>query len=172
MPDLLVLRIWAAERGDLWDAECKRRRPFLSVSNGRAGGGVVTGRCSTGSCIGCGPGCTGAIYQSGSGRGRRSDERHRLWSADGTWERLLQQVQAAADVVEIDYGILVDPTTVRAQQHAAGGRSDSPLAPAALKGATHQNIRMNAATAPPRTPGGGGERGEGMAARAAVSLSV
>ncbi|MEV7889562.1 hypothetical protein [Streptomyces sp. NPDC088357] len=23
-------------------------------------------------------------------------ERHRLWSADGTWERLLQQVQAAA----------------------------------------------------------------------------
>ncbi|RKS97072.1 DDE family transposase [Streptomyces sp. 3211.6] len=26
-------------------------------------------------------------------------ERHRLWSADGTWERLLQQVQAAADAV-------------------------------------------------------------------------
>lgn len=23
-------------------------------------------------------------------------ERHRLWSADGIWERLLQQVQAAA----------------------------------------------------------------------------
>ncbi|WP_411757699.1 transposase [Streptomyces venezuelae] len=32
-----------------------------------------------------------------------ADERHRLWSADGTWERLLQQVQAAADAAdEID----------------------------------------------------------------------
>ncbi|MDH6554618.1 transposase [Streptomyces sp. SAI-041] len=125
MPDLLVLRIWAAERGDLSDAEWERLRPFLSVSNGRAGGGVVTGRCSTGSCIGYGPGCTGAIYQSGSGRGRRSDERHRLWSADGTWERLLQHAQAAADVVEIDYGILVDPTSVRA---AARGRRAERLA--------------------------------------------
>ncbi|GAA4340785.1 hypothetical protein GCM10023086_76560 [Streptomyces venetus] len=35
-------------------------------------------------------------------------ERHRLWSADGTWERLLQQVQAAADVAgEIDWDISV-----------------------------------------------------------------
>jgi transposase len=31
-------------------------------------------------------------------------ERHRLWSADGTWERLLEQVQAAADAAgEIDW---------------------------------------------------------------------
>ncbi|MFF9402508.1 transposase [Streptomyces sp. NPDC014744] len=38
-------------------------------------------------------------------------ERHRLWSADGTWERLLQQVQAAADGAgEIDRDISVDST--------------------------------------------------------------
>ncbi|MGW0769247.1 transposase [Streptomyces sp. NPDC002676] len=31
-------------------------------------------------------------------------QRHRLWSADVTWERLLQQVQAAADVAgEVDW---------------------------------------------------------------------
>lgn len=48
-------------------------------------------------------------------------ERHRLWSADGTWERLLQQVQAAADAAgEIDWDISVDSTIVRAHQHAAG----------------------------------------------------
>ncbi|MFI7020037.1 transposase [Streptomyces sp. NPDC050164] len=36
-------------------------------------------------------------------------ERHRLWSADGAWERLLQQVQAAADIAgEIDRDIAVD----------------------------------------------------------------
>lgn len=36
-------------------------------------------------------------------------ERHRLWSGDGTWERLLQQVQDAADAAgEIDWDISVD----------------------------------------------------------------
>lgn len=36
-------------------------------------------------------------------------ERHRIWSADGTWERLLQQVQAAADAAgEVDWDVAVD----------------------------------------------------------------
>lgn len=62
-------------------------------------------------------------------------ERHRLWSADGTWERLLQQVQAAADEAgEIDWDISVDSTIVRAHQHAAGARTAPPPAPAS-KGA-------------------------------------
>ncbi|CAK7287884.1 hypothetical protein SGPA1_50866 [Streptomyces misionensis JCM 4497] len=57
-------------------------------------------------------------------------ERHRLWSADGTWERLLQQVQAAADAAgEIDWDISVDSTIVRAHQHAAGARTDPPPIP-------------------------------------------
>ena len=57
-------------------------------------------------------------------------ERHRLWSGDGTWERLLQQVQAAADAAgEIDWDISVDSTIVRAHQHAAGARTDPPPAP-------------------------------------------
>lgn len=62
-------------------------------------------------------------------------ERHRLWSGDGTWERLLQQVQAAADAAgEIDWDISVDSTIVRAHQHAPGARTDPPPAPAS-KGA-------------------------------------
>ncbi len=62
-------------------------------------------------------------------------ERHRLWSADGTWERLVQQVQAAADAAgEIDWDISVDSTIVRAHQHAAGVRTDPPPALAASKG--------------------------------------
>lgn len=62
-------------------------------------------------------------------------ERHRLWSADGTWERLLQQVQAAADEAgEIDWDVSVDSTIVRAHQHAAGARTAPPPAPAS-KGA-------------------------------------
>ncbi|MFF4368172.1 transposase [Streptomyces sp. NPDC001594] len=39
-------------------------------------------------------------------------ERHRLWSADGTWELLLQQVQAEADTSwGIDWDISVDART-------------------------------------------------------------
>lgn len=57
-------------------------------------------------------------------------ERHRPWSADGTWERLLQQVQAAADAVgEVGWDISVDSTIVRAHQHAAGALTDPPPAP-------------------------------------------
>lgn len=56
-------------------------------------------------------------------------ERHRLWSADGTWERLLQQVQAAADAAgEIDWDVSVDSTIMRAHQHADGAHTDPPPA--------------------------------------------
>jgi hypothetical protein len=61
-------------------------------------------------------------------------ERHRQWSADVTWERLLQQVQAAADAAgQIDWDMSIDSTVVRAHQHAAGARTDPP--PASSKGA-------------------------------------
>jgi Putative transposase of IS4/5 family (DUF4096) len=54
-------------------------------------------------------------------------ERHRLWPADGTWEYLLQQIQAAADADgEVDWDISVDSSTVRAHQHAAGARIAPP----------------------------------------------
>ena len=45
------------------------------------------------------------------------------WSADGTWERLLQAVQADADAAgELDWVSSVDSTNTRAHQHAAGAR--------------------------------------------------
>ncbi len=66
---------------------------------------------------------------------------HRLWSADGTWEHLLHQAQAAADAArEIDWDISVDSTIVRAHQHAAGARTTPPpdLAPKGAEAAEHQ----------------------------------
>lgn len=73
-------------------------------------------------------------------------ERHRLWSADGTWERLFQQVQAAADADgEIDWDISVDSTVMRAHHHAAGARRTPPPAPHCSKGAgaaEHQSERL------------------------------
>lgn len=70
-------------------------------------------------------------------------ERHRRWSGDGTWERLLQQVQAQTDATSgIDWDVSVDSTSIRAHQHAAGARKAPP--PAVSKGATamaHQSGR-------------------------------
>ncbi|CAM5692150.1 hypothetical protein SCHAM137S_06469 [Streptomyces chartreusis] len=65
-------------------------------------------------------------------------ERHRRWSADGTWEQLLQRIQAEADAVgDIDWDISVDSTTVRAHHHAAGARNTPPP----LKGGSAQVVR-------------------------------
>ena len=45
------------------------------------------------------------------------------WSRDGTWERLVQQVQGDADAAaELDWVVSGDSTNVRAHQHAAGAR--------------------------------------------------
>lgn len=62
-------------------------------------------------------------------------ERHRLWSADGTWEPLLQHVQAMAGAVgEIDWDVSVDSAVVRARQRAAGARTEPPVRRAGPKG--------------------------------------
>ncbi|MDK0524342.1 transposase [Streptomyces sp. ML-6] len=75
---------------------------------------------------------SGIIHRLGTGRQWRKlpehfgpwqtvHERHQLWSANGTWERLLQHVQAVADAE----GDVDDSTSIRAHQHTA----DAPQAP-------------------------------------------
>lgn len=45
------------------------------------------------------------------------------WQCDGTWERLLTQVQTKSDAVgEVVWEVSIDSTTVRAHQHAAGAK--------------------------------------------------
>jgi transposase len=66
--------------------------------------------------------------------------RHRRWSADGTWERILSALQTGCDEAEgRAWTVAVDSTIVRAHQHAAGARHAAPkdvdterLAPAPL----------------------------------------
>lgn len=68
-------------------------------------------------------------------------ERHRRWSADGTWDQLLHAVQAKADLTaRIDWGMIgVDSMSCRAHQHAAGARKARPRVP--KQGATPRNHR-------------------------------
>jgi transposase len=57
------------------------------------------------------------------GSWKTAHERLRRWSADGTWDRILEHVQVHDDAVgEIEWTFHVDSTIVRAHQHAAGAR--------------------------------------------------
>ncbi|MFH9656238.1 IS5 family transposase [Streptomyces anulatus] len=50
-------------------------------------------------------------------------ERFARWEADGTWARLLEQVQVRDDSVEaVEWTVSVDSTINRAHQHAVGAR--------------------------------------------------
>lgn len=58
------------------------------------------------------------------GKWKTVHDRHRRWSADGTWDRILRAVQADVDAEgRIDWSVVsVDSTVCRAHQHAAGAR--------------------------------------------------
>lgn len=92
---------------------------------------------------GCGRSCRSGVHwrdlPERFGPWKTVYERHRLWSADGTWERLLQQAQAQADAAgEVDWGIAVDSTIVRTHHHAAGARNDPPPTPSKGAESTEQ----------------------------------
>lgn len=91
--------------------------------------------------------------------------RHRRWSADGTWAQVLRQLQRGCDVVEDRWLVAIDSTVVRAHQHAAGARHEPPgdvaasvLATALADGlATAMTSATEAASAPGADTGGGVE---------------
>lgn len=50
------------------------------------------------------------------------------WRRDGTWERLLSEVQTKSDAVgEVEWLVSVDSTVLRAHQHASGARRKPSL---------------------------------------------
>jgi transposase len=50
-------------------------------------------------------------------------KRHRRWSLDGTWEKVLEELRAGCDEAEgADWTLSADASVTRAHQHAAGAR--------------------------------------------------
>ncbi|MFE4920806.1 transposase [Streptomyces sp. NPDC056661] len=128
-------------RGDLSYAEWERLRPLLPVSNGRCGRWRDHLQVIDGILHGVRTGVQWRDLPKRFEPGKTVYERHRLWSADGTWERLLQQVQAAADAAgEIDWDVW----------------STQPSC-----GASARSRRPHRPTACPRLQGGGSPRAPG-----------
>lgn len=54
---------------------------------------------------------------------KTAHERLRKWTADGTWQRILDEVVVKDDSVgDVEWIISIDSSVVRAHQHAAGAR--------------------------------------------------
>ncbi|MCQ9132010.1 transposase [Streptomyces sp. IBSBF 2807] len=89
-------------------------RPFLLVSNGRCGRSRDHRQVIDGILHRVRTAVQWRDLPERLGPWKTVYERHRLWSADGTWERLLQQVQVAADAAgESDWDLSVESTVAR-----------------------------------------------------------
>ncbi len=89
--------------------------------------------------------------------------RHRRWSADGTWARVLSGLQRGCDAGEETWVVAVDSTVVRAHHHAAGARREPPgdVPAAVLAVALADAVSTDASPAPPGASGSAGVRGAG-----------
>lgn len=57
------------------------------------------------------------------GSWKTAHERLRRWTADGTWDRILDEVVVKDDAVgKVEWVFSIDSSSVRAHQHAAGAR--------------------------------------------------
>ncbi|MGX8910204.1 IS5 family transposase [Streptomyces netropsis] len=118
-------------RGDLSEAEWSRLKPHLPRNVGRGGRSKNHRKVINGILFRQRPGVPWCDLPPRFGKWKTVYDRHRRWSADGTWDRLLRAVQADADAEgPIDWTMVgVDSTSCRAHQHAAGARKRPPGVP-------------------------------------------
>ncbi|WP_202460733.1 IS5 family transposase [Streptomyces sp. SID1328] len=118
-------------RGDLTNSEWSRLLPHLPKTGGRGGRWASHRKMINGILFRERTGVPWRDLPTRFGKWKTVYERHRRWSADGTWETILHAVQADADAEgRIDWSMVsVDSTSCRAHQHAAGARRDAPHVP-------------------------------------------
>ncbi|MFB7852530.1 transposase [Streptomyces sp. NPDC056053] len=106
------------------DDERALLKPLLPVSNNRYGRWRDHHQVITGIIHRLGTGVQWRELPERFGPRRTVHKRHAPWSADGTWEMLLQHVQSQVHAKGgIDRDVSVDSTAMRAHQHAAEGRA-------------------------------------------------
>ncbi|MEU9945287.1 IS5 family transposase [Streptomyces lavendulae] len=118
-------------RDDLTNDEWARLAPLLPKSGGRGGRWSDHRTVINGILFRIRTGVPWWDLPNRFGSWKTAYERHRRWSADGTWDRTVQAVQAGADARgQIDWSMVsVDSTSCRAHQHAAGAPRRTPRVP-------------------------------------------
>jgi hypothetical protein len=65
---------------------------------------------------------------------KTAHERLRIWTADGAWDRILDQVIVKDDAVgNVEWTVSIDSSSVRARQHSAGARKKGAAPPGGSK---------------------------------------
>ncbi|MFF4020995.1 IS5 family transposase [Streptomyces sp. NPDC001843] len=118
-------------RGDLTSEEWARLKPHLPKRGQRGGRWESHRRIINGILYRNRTGVPWRDLPARFGKWKTVYERHRRWSADGTWDRLFAAVLADADAEgRIDWSMVsVDSTSCRAHQHAAGAPKKPPRLP-------------------------------------------
>ncbi len=99
-----------------WSRCCRRTR-------GRVAAGMTTAWWSTGSCSGAGRAARGVTCPR-STYWKTVYNRHRRWSGDGTWEKILDCLRAGCDEAEGEaWTVAADATVVRAHRSPRAVRS-------------------------------------------------
>jgi transposase len=116
------------DRHDLTDEEWARLEPLLPDQTPRRGGRwadhrvVVNGVFWRTRC-----GLPWRDLPAQYGNWKTVYNRHRRWSGDQTWVRILDELRRDADLVEaVRWTVGIDAGVVRAHQHAAGARHQPP----------------------------------------------
>ena len=104
-------------RGDLTNEEWARLKPHLPESGRRGGRWVSHRRIINGILYRNRTGVPWRDLPAWFGKWKTVYERHRRWSANGTWDKIFEAVLAEADAQgRIDWSMVsVDSTTCRAQ---------------------------------------------------------
>ncbi|MFC9595766.1 IS5 family transposase [Streptomyces sp. NPDC056944] len=118
-------------RGDLTNDEWVRLEPYLPKSGARGGRWCDHRRVVNEILFRVRTGVPWRDLPERSGSWKTVNERHRRWSADGTWDRIFQAVLADADAPgREDWSMVsVDSTSCRAHQHAVGAPRRTPRVP-------------------------------------------
>jgi transposase len=139
-------------RGDLGDVEWALLEPHLPKNAGRGGRWKSHRTVINGIFFRQRTGIPWRDLPTRFGKWKTVHDRHRRWSADGTWDRILQAVLTDADAEErIDWSVVsVDSTVCRAHQHAAGARHR----PARIPGRRRRPVQHRLDEAVGRSRGG------------------
>lgn len=118
-------------RGDVTDREWSLLEPHLPSPGGRGGWWSDHRIVLNGGLFRARTGVPWRDLPERHGSWKTVCERHRRWSVDGAWDRLLQAAWADADLAgRIDWGTVgFDSACCRAHQHTAGSREAKPRLP-------------------------------------------
>lgn len=109
------------DRHDLSDEEWERLKPLLPCDPGRGGRWADHRRTINGVLWRTRTSCPWRDLPEHYGCWQTVYKRHRRWSMDGTWAKILDGLRAGCDEAEgKDWTVSADSTIARAHQHAAG----------------------------------------------------